>query len=112
MKETLTIGSKTKSFVAREIARCFRGKHYCDVIICDERGNPCNCIMAHRLVLAAASPLLSSILQSHPETETQVILNAPFTVMKPLINFIYGQQIVYNSAGSVDDRALHEEIVG
>ena len=106
-----TVKNSNNHFILNEIKRCLKGEQYCDVLLSCEQESPSSFILAHRIVLASASPFLSSILHDHPEFEAQIIFNAPKKILKSLVQFIYGNQLVYNF-DSTEDRNYYIEIVG
>ena len=106
-----TVKNSNNHFILNEIKRCLKGEQYCDVLLSCEQESPSSFILAHRIVLASASPFLSSILHDHQESDAQIIFNAPKNILKSLVQFIYGNPLVYNF-DSAEHRNFYIEIVG
>ena len=106
-----TVKDSNNHFILNEIKRCLKGEQYCDVLLSCEQESPSSFILAHRIVLASASPFLSSILHDHSESDAQIIFNAPKDILKSLVQFIYGDPLVYNF-DSAEQRYFYIEIIG
>ena len=97
-------------FLSKEVYHCMKTKLYCDVMLCHESTGPVDSIMAHRVLLASASPFLYSILKSHPDMDTHIIFDAPKQVLKELVQFLYGNQLTFDFNSS-KDKALYIDIL-
>ena len=88
-------GPANTGFIQEEIRGCFESCRWADVVlVCPQDGYT---VRVHGLVLAAASPLLASVLSSLPPIEledTTIILPSTFKEeLIPFLSHIYGQTL-------------------
>ncbi|XP_041975394.1 transcription factor Ken [Aricia agestis] len=98
---TLTYG-KHHACILNEVGAAWRGARYSDlVLVCDDAVP----LAAHRIVMAAASPLIRKILDDTPTIENPVTIHMSginSTLMKHLLVFLYSGQ-AYIESGEIDD---------
>ncbi|XP_063357711.1 transcription factor Ken [Cydia amplana] len=98
---TLTYG-KHHACILNEVGAAWRGARYSDlVLVCDDAVP----LAAHRIVMAAASPLIRKILDDTPATESPVTIHMSginSTLMRHLLVFLYSGQ-AYIESGEIDD---------
>lgn len=84
--------SKHGECILQEIGAAFRGEHQADLrLVCDNRET----LQAHKLVLAAASPLVKKILEETPQIECATTIHFPDVEAKYfrlLLDFLYSGQ--------------------
>lgn len=84
--------SKHGECILQEIGAAFRGEHPADLrLVCDNRET----LQAHKLVLAAASPLVKMILEEVPQIECATTIHFPDVEAKYfrlLLDFLYSGQ--------------------
>lgn len=84
--------SKHGECILQEIGAAFRGEHPADLrLVCDNRET----LQAHKLVLAAASPLVKMILEETPQIECATTIHFPDVQAKYfrlLLDFLYSGQ--------------------
>lgn len=98
---TLTYG-KHHACILNEVGAAWRGARYSDlVLVCDDAVP----LAAHRIVMAAASPLIRKILDDTPSIENPVTIHMSginSTLMRHLLVFLYSGQ-AYIESGEIDD---------
>ncbi|XP_021200301.3 transcription factor Ken isoform X1 [Helicoverpa armigera] len=98
---TLTYG-KHHACILNEVGAAWRGARYSDlVLVCDDAVP----LAAHRIVMAAASPLIRKILDDTPSVESPVTIHMSgisSTLMRHLLVFLYSGQ-AYIESGEIDD---------
>ncbi|XP_072946534.1 transcription factor Ken 1 [Epargyreus clarus] len=98
---TLTYG-KHHACILNEVGAAWRGARYSDlVLVCDDAVP----LAAHRIVMAAASPLIRKILDDTPSVDNPVTIHMSgisSTLMKHLLVFLYSGQ-AYIESGEIDD---------
>ncbi|CAG4983779.1 transcription factor Ken isoform X2 [Colias croceus] len=98
---TLTYG-KHHACILNEVGAAWRGARYSDlVLVCDDAVP----LAAHRIVMAAASPLIRKILDDTPSVENPVTIHMSginSTLMRHLLVFLYSGQ-AYIESGEIDD---------
>ncbi|CAB3239704.1 unnamed protein product [Arctia plantaginis] len=98
---TLTYG-KHHACILNEVGAAWRGARYSDlVLVCDDSVP----LAAHRIVMAAASPLIRKILDDTPSVENPVTIHMSginSTLMRHLLVFLYSGQ-AYIESGEIDD---------
>ncbi|KAJ2940626.1 hypothetical protein O0L34_g14731 [Tuta absoluta] len=98
---TLTYG-KHHACILNEVGAAWRGARYSDlVLVCDDAVP----LAAHRIVMAAASPLIRKILDETPSSESPVTIHMSgisSTLMRHLLVFLYSGQ-AYIESGEIDD---------
>ncbi|XP_037968671.1 transcription factor Ken isoform X2 [Plutella xylostella] len=98
---TLTYG-KHHACILNEVGSAWRGSRYSDlVLVCDDAVP----LAAHRIVMAAASPLIRKILDDTPTIENPVTIHMSginSTLMRHLLVFLYSGQ-AYIESGEIDD---------
>ncbi|XP_013149549.1 PREDICTED: transcription factor Ken [Papilio polytes] len=98
---TLTYG-KHHACILNEVGAAWRGARYSDlVLVCDDAVP----LAAHRIVMAAASPLIRKILDDTPSVENPVTIHMSginSTLMRHLLMFLYSGQ-AYIESGEIDD---------
>ncbi|XP_026319482.1 transcription factor Ken isoform X2 [Hyposmocoma kahamanoa] len=98
---TLTYG-KHHACILNEVGAAWRGARYSDlVLVCDDAVP----LAAHRIVMAAASPLIRKILDDTPSVECPVTIHMSgisSTLMRHLLVFLYSGQ-AYIESGEIDD---------
>ncbi|KAL0851483.1 hypothetical protein ABMA28_007279 [Loxostege sticticalis] len=98
---TLTYG-KHHACILNEVGAAWRGARYSDlVLVCDDAVP----LKAHRIVMAAASPLIRKILDDTPSIENPVTIHMSginSTLMRHLLVFLYSGQ-AYIESGEIDD---------
>ncbi|XP_050680661.1 transcription factor Ken isoform X2 [Leptidea sinapis] len=98
---TLTYG-KHHACILNEVGAAWRGARYSDLVLICEDAVP---LAAHRIVMAAASPLIRKILDDTPSVENPVTIHMSginSTLMKHLLVFLYSGQ-AYIESGEIDD---------
>ncbi|XP_055310458.1 transcription factor Ken 1 isoform X2 [Sitodiplosis mosellana] len=97
--------SKHGECILQEIGAAFRGEHPADLLlICNDRET----LQAHRLVLAAASPLIRTILKDVPVIEGITTIHFPdieAAYFRSLLDFLYSGQTCVPAA---DVEHLHD----
>ncbi|GBP13262.1 Transcription factor Ken [Eumeta japonica] len=98
---TLTYG-KHHACILNEVGAAWRGARYSDlVLVCDDAVP----LPAHRIVMAAASPLIRKILDDTPSVESPVTIHMSgisSALMRHLLVFLYSGQ-AYIESGEIDD---------
>ncbi|CAG4986199.1 unnamed protein product [Parnassius apollo] len=98
---TLTYG-KHHACILNEVGAAWRGARYSDlVLVCDDAVP----LAAHRIVMAAASPLIRKILDDTPAADNPVTIHMSgisSTLMRHLLVFLYNGQ-AYIESGEIDD---------
>ncbi|XP_045447243.1 transcription factor Ken [Melitaea cinxia] len=98
---TLTYG-KHHACILNEVGAAWRGARYSDlVLVCDDAVP----LAAHRIVMAAASPLIRKILDDTPLVDNPVTIHMSgisSTLMRHLLVFLYSGQ-AYIESGEIDD---------
>ncbi|XP_023950158.1 transcription factor Ken isoform X1 [Bicyclus anynana] len=98
---TLTYG-KHHACILNEVGAAWRGARYSDLVLVCEDAVP---LAAHRIVMAAASPLIRKILDDTPSIENPVTIHMSgisSTLMRHLLVFLYSGQ-AYIESGEIDD---------